>query len=177
MTGREQRSRHDPLPFDPVEEAARQWRRHFGDDAAVDSMRAVTSLMRAHQLVLGALDRVLEPYGLTFARYEALVLLTFTRAGALPLGKMGERLQVHPTSVTSIVRRLERDGYVRRAPHPVDGRGVLAQITDEGRALVESATKDLVSEEFGLGALDDAARETVHELLTRVRRAAGDFEN
>lgn len=164
-----------PLPFDPVEEAARQWDRHFGADASVDSMRAVTSLMRAHQIVLATLDEALRPYDLTFARYEALVLLTFTRTGALPLGKMGERLQVHPTSVTSIVRRLERGGLVRRTPHPVDGRGVLAEITDEGRTLVTKATKDLVALEFGMDALDGPARSVLHDLLTRIRHDAGDF--
>lgn len=163
------------LPFDPVEEAARQWSGHFGPDASVESMRAVTSLMRAHQLVLATLDEALKPYDLTFARYEALVLLTFTRSGALPLGKMGERLQVHPTSVTSIVRRLERAGLVRRCPHPVDGRGVLAEITDDGRTVVARATKDLVALEFGLEALDDQSRALMHELLTRIRHDAGDF--
>ena len=56
------------------------------------------------------------PYGLTFARFEALALLSFSRRGALPLGKIGDRLQVHPTSVTNTVNRLERDGLVRRAP-------------------------------------------------------------
>lgn len=167
--------RRKALRFDPIEEAARQWRKHFGTDAAVDAMRAVTSLMRAQQLVLARLDQRLKAYGLTFARYEALVLLSFTRTGKLPLGKMGERLQVHPTSVTSIVRRLERDGLVRRLPHPEDGRGVLAEITDEGRELVGSATKDLVEDEFGLGALDAPSLATVHELLTKVRRDAGDF--
>jgi DNA-binding MarR family transcriptional regulator len=165
-----------PLPFDPVEEAARQWESHFGPESAVESMRAVTSLMRAQQLVLGTLDTVLRRYGLTFARYEALVLLTFTRTGALPLGKMGERLQVHPTSVTSIVRRLERDGLVRRNPHPEDGRGVLAAVTDDGRAVVDAATKELVGIRFGLEALDEAGRSSVHELLTRIRRDAGDFD-
>src|SRR5690606_11509441 len=106
---------------------------------------------------------------------EALVLLSFTRTGKLPLGKMGERLQVHPTSVTSIVRRLERDGLVRRVPHPEDGRGILAEITPDGRALVEAATKDLVADEFGLGALDQPGLVGVHEPLSRVRREAGDF--
>jgi DNA-binding MarR family transcriptional regulator len=168
-------ARRKALRFDPIEEAARQWRSHFGADAAVDAMRAVTSLMRAQQLVLARLDQKLKAYGLTFARYEALVLLSFTRTGKLPLGKMGERLQVHPTSVTSIVRRLERDGLVRRLPHPEDGRGVLAEITDDGRELVGSATKDLVEDEFGLSALDDPSLATVHQLLTQVRRDAGDF--
>ena len=70
-------------------------------------MRAVTSLMRVHQLVLTELDELLRPLGLTFARYEVLVLLSFSRRGALPLGKIGERLQVHATSVTPLVKRLE----------------------------------------------------------------------
>ena len=98
-----------PLPFDPIDEAARQWGKRWG---GVPAMHAVTSLMRVQQLLIGRLDAILKPHGLTFARYEALVLLTFSSRGSLPLGKMGERLQVHPTSVTSIVRRLETAGLV-----------------------------------------------------------------
>lgn len=165
-----------PLPFDPVEEAARQWQERFGSEAAVPAMRAVTSLMRAQQLVLTRLDGLLRPYGLTFARYEALVLLSFTRHGSLPLGKMGERLQVHPTSVTSIVRRLERDGLIRRSPHPHDGRGVLAEITGDGRDLVDRVTKELVAAQFGLDALDEEERERLHVVLTPIRHQAEDFE-
>src|SRR4051794_29567733 len=123
-------ARREPLPFDPIEEAARQWSARW---PAVEEMRAVTSLMRVQQLVLSELDEILRPHGLTFARYEALVLLTFSRHGALPLGKMGERLQVHPTSVTSIVHRLEAAGLVARRSHPTDGRTVLAEITATGR--------------------------------------------
>src|SRR3954462_7222695 len=107
-----------PLGFDPIDEAARQWGLRW---KAVDQMHAVTSLMRVQQLVLAELDELLRPHGLTFARYEALVLLTFSRAGSLPLGKMGERLQVHPTSVTSIVDRLESARLVVRRQHP-EGR-------------------------------------------------------
>ena len=130
------------LAFDPIDEAARQWGLRW---EAVDQMHAVTSLMRVQQLVLGrSSTSSCAPHGLTFARYEALVLLTFSRAGSLPLGKMGERLQVHPTSVTSIVDRLEAAGHVVRRRHPQDGRAVLAEITDAGRAVVEAATADLV---------------------------------
>src|SRR3954452_9569708 len=129
------------LGFDPIDEAARQWGLRW---EAVDQMHAVTSLMRVQQLVLAQLDETLRPHGLTFARYEALVLLTFTRTGSLPLGKMGRRLQVHPTSVTSIVTRLERAGHVVRRPHPEDVRTVLAEITPSGRAVLEAATADLV---------------------------------
>src|SRR3954465_1038248 len=133
------RAARKKLPFDPIDEAARQWGLRWD---AVEQMHAVTSLMRVQQLGVGPLDGIRRPHGLTFARYEALVLLTFSRKGSLPLGKMGERLQVHPTSVTSIVDRLEAQGLVRRLKHPTDGRTVLAEITDAGRTLVERATAD-----------------------------------
>ena len=160
------------LPFDPIDEAARQWGLRW---AGVHQMHAVTSLMRVQQLVLGRLDALLRPLGLTFARYEALVLLSFSSRGSLPLGKMGERLQVHPTSVTSIVDRLEAAGLVERRRHPDDGRAVLAEITDRGRALVEEATAVLIGADFGLGALDEPALRGLSELLRPVREAAGDF--
>lgn len=161
------------LPFDPIDEAARQWGERW---PGVPAMHAVTSLMRVQQLVLARLDAILKPHGLTFARYEALVLLVFSSRGSLPLGKMGERLQVHPTSVTSIVRRLEADRLVVRRPHPDDGRGVLAEITDAGRARVERATQDLVSSGFALETMTEDQLAELSRLLRPVRRAAGDFE-
>jgi DNA-binding MarR family transcriptional regulator len=160
------------LPFDPIDEAARQWGKRW---EAVPAMHAVTSLMRVQQLVLGRLDGILKPHGLTFARYEALVLLCFSSRGSLPLGKMGERLQVHPTSITSTVQRLEADGLVTRRPHPEDGRAILAEITDEGRALVDLATADLVDADFAVDTLSDDELAQLSALLRPVRRAAGDF--
>jgi DNA-binding MarR family transcriptional regulator len=160
------------LAFDPIDEAARQWGLRWD---AVDQMHAVTSLMRVQQLVLAELDEILRPHGLSFARYEALVLLVFSRHGSLPLGKMGERLQVHPTSVTSIVDRLEAAGHVVRRRHPEDGRAVLAEITDAGRSVVERATADLVEARFALGAVPTEDLRAISALLRPVREAAGDF--
>lgn len=160
------------LPFDPIDEAARQWGLRWG---AVEQMHAVTSLMRVQQLVLGELDAMLRPHGLTFARYEALVLLTFSRTGALPLGKMGERLQVHPTSISSIIDRLESAGLVRRRPHPDDRRTVLAEITEQGRSAVEAATADLVTARFAIAGMATEQLRELSALLAPVRRAAGDF--
>jgi DNA-binding MarR family transcriptional regulator len=160
------------LPFDPIDEAARQWGLRWG---AVEEMHAVTSLMRVQQLVLGQLDEILRPHGLTFARYEALVLLTFSRNGSLPLGKMGERLQVHATSITSIIDRLESAGLVVRRPHPEDGRAVLAEITDGGRRVVEACTKDLVDARFAVADMGVEKARELSALLKPVRRSAGDF--
>ena len=51
-------------------------------------MAAVTSIMRVQQILLARLNDTLKPFDLTFPRYEALMLLYYSRKGALPLGKM-----------------------------------------------------------------------------------------
>mgnify|MGYP001128804031 CR=1 FL=1 len=160
------------LPFDPIARAAEIWRSRFGP---ADAMAAVTSIMRAHQILIAQLDGLLRPYGLTFARYEALVLLTFSKTGALPLSKMGERLMVHPTSVTNIVHRLEQAGLVRRRRNPQDGRGVLAEITEAGRDTVTRATRDLMDADFGMSMYDTAELGEIFDRLRTLRIAAGDF--
>jgi DNA-binding MarR family transcriptional regulator len=48
------------------------------------------------------------------------------------MGKMGERLMVHPASVTNVIDRLEQRGLVERHPSADDRRVVLATITDHG---------------------------------------------
>jgi DNA-binding MarR family transcriptional regulator len=137
-------------------------------------MHAVTSLMRVQQLVLGRLDAILRPHGLTFARYEVLVLLTFSRSGELPLKVIGSRLMVHPTSVTNAIDRLVAAGYVDRRPNPNDGRGVLAAITPDGRLVVEQATTALTDLDFGLADLSESDRSDLFDVLKRVRIGAGD---
>ncbi|AIJ25625.1 MULTISPECIES: MarR family winged helix-turn-helix transcriptional regulator [Amycolatopsis] len=161
-----------PLPFDPIARAAQLWEDRIGPSA---TMAAVTGVMRVQQIVQSAVDGALKPHGLTFARYEALVLLSFARRGALPMRVMGERLQLHPTSVTNIVDRLEKDGLVKRVPHPTDRRTTLVEITDDGHARLEEATKAVTSIDFGLVGLTPKQTEQLSELLTKVRKATGDF--
>jgi DNA-binding MarR family transcriptional regulator len=163
------------LRRDPIELAAENWSARGWEDAAV-GMAAVTSVMRVQQIMLRDVAAVLKPLGLTFARYEVLMLLCFSRAGALPVGKVGERLQVHPASVTNAVDRLERDGYVTRIANPTDGRGVLAEITDAGRALAERATGALNTQVFAALPLTERELRSLHRILRRLRRASGDFD-
>src|SRR6478735_24777 len=165
------------LGFDPIDRAGDLWQRNWPDeDASVyAAMRAVTSIMRAHQILIAELDAMLRPYGITFSRYEALVLLMYSRNGSLPLSKIGERLQVHATSVTNVVDRLEAAGLVRREPNPRDGRGTLAVITDDGRAVATKATADLNTARFGLGALSGHDLTEMYRVLRRLRHDAGDY--
>jgi DNA-binding MarR family transcriptional regulator len=163
------------LRFDPILEARRQWERH-GWAKAADGMAAVTSVFRAQQIYLARIDAGLRPLGLTFARYEVLMLLMFSRAGALPLNKVGARLQVHPTSVTNAVNRLADDGLIARLPHPTDGRTTLAEITSSGRRLADKATEVLNATVFEDPGLDPRAVADLVSVLQELRHRAGDFD-
>ena len=162
------------LPFDPIARAAETWETRFGDSAA---MAAVTAIMRVQQILLGQLDALLRPHGLTFARYEALVLLSFSREGELPMRIIGERLMVHPTSVTNTIDRLEQHGLVTRKPNPRDGRGTLAAITPAGRELMRQATDDLMQAEFGMSGYSKPELRDMFSLLRGLRVTAGDFKD
>lgn len=163
-----------PLKIDPIAEARRHWEDRWGASPA-RAMAAITSIVRAQQLLLARYDELLKPFGITFARYEALMLLLFTAHGELPVGKIGERLQVHRSSVTNAVDKLVADGLVERVPHPKDGRATLVRITDAGRDVAERATLVLNGADFAIEALGEEDRDTLTRILTTLRRDAGDF--
>jgi DNA-binding MarR family transcriptional regulator len=163
-----------PLPRDPIADAQRNWEGHgWGNEAA--PMAAVTAIMRTQQILLGRIEAVLKPFGLTFARYELLALLSFARSGALPMNKASALLQVHPTSVTNAVDRLQAAGLVVRSAHPTDGRTTLIELTSEGRTLAKSATAALNSEVFAQSGFADQDVDQLISILSAFRKNAGDF--
>lgn len=161
-------------PKDPIAEARRQWIAHGWSDAA-DGMAAVTSIMRAQQILLARVESTLRRHAITFARYEVLMLLHFSRRGALPMTKIGERLQVHPTSVTNAVDRLEAAGLVRRTSHPTDRRATLVEILDQGRELAVEATGELNAEVFTAPGVPAPRVADLIGILAELRGEAGDF--
>ncbi|MBS1692441.1 MAG: MarR family transcriptional regulator [Actinobacteria bacterium] len=159
---------------DPIALARANWENAGWADVA-EGMVAVTSVMRAHQILLARVEAALRPYDLTFSRFELLRLLAFSRSGALPITKASDRLQVHVTSVTHAIRRLEASRLVERLPHPTDGRTTLVSITELGRATVEEATVTLNAQVFAdIGMSDEESRALVTSIDT-LRRHAGDY--
>ena len=163
-----------PLSFDPIAEARRQWEAHGWEEAA-PGMAAVTSVIRANQIYMARVESILKPFELSFARYELLMVLLFSRRGSLPLSRLGVRLQVHPTSVTNAVDRLEQQGLLRRTAHPTDGRTTLAEITPAGRRVARKATDALNTGFFARPGLNAAQIDQLLSILNELRRGAGDF--
>jgi len=165
MTGNE-------VSFDLIAEIRRNWTKRGLRET--DAMVAATSLARGHQIVLGRINHALGEHDLTFSRYEALALLSFARNESMGMARMGERLQVHPTSVTSTIDRLERDGLVSRAPNPDDRRATLATLTAEGKELLDKATASLEAIRWGMGDITDTKLTGLTNGLSHIRASAGD---
>ena len=138
-------------------------------------MAVVTSIMRLQQVFLSQADSALRPFELTFARYEVLMLLSFSKKGSMPLGKIGERLQVNAASVTNAVDRLESQGLVEKRRNPDDGRGTLAALTSSGRRLAGRATVVMNAEVFSYLGLDQRELSSLFGTLAKLRSGAGDF--
>lgn len=152
--------------YDPVVAAGRQWQDLGWDDA--DRMVAAGSILRAAQTLVTVMDAALAPLALNETRYRTLLALYFAKHGRLQLRWLSERLQLHQTTVTNSVDRLEKLGYVQRVPHPSDRRTTYAAITERGSAAVEEASQYLVKEGFGLAAMSD-------DDVSRITTIIGDF--
>ena len=167
-------AQHEPLPRDPIAEARRNWEREGWTEAA-GPMAAVTSIMRAQQLLLARADRVLKPFRLTFSRYEVLALLSFAREHRMLMKKASALLQVHPTSITNAVDRLEAAELVRREPVSTDRRAVNVVLTDRGLETVEGATRALNEELFLTTGFEEHEVQALVGALSGFRARCGDF--
>jgi DNA-binding MarR family transcriptional regulator len=161
-----------PLRFDAIEAARRNWIAH--GLAEPDVMAAATSIMRAEQIVSAAVEQALRPLNLTFARWELLMLLTFSKRGSLPMTKIGDRLMVHPTGISKLVDKLEEQHLVRRDAGPTDRRTTLATILPAGRRLARRGANVVGQVRYGL-PLSVNELEELTAVITALRVAVGDF--
>jgi len=106
---------------------------------------------------------LLDPLGLTYTQYIALVALS--DADELTVGALGERLYLESNTLTPILKKLEHLGYLRRRRDPADERQVRLSLTPEGRKLVALDPGAALLEPLNLG--DDFAQ--VRQTVARVR--------
>jgi DNA-binding MarR family transcriptional regulator len=152
---------------DTVLDAGLQWKARGLETA--NSMLAAASLVRTAKLVSGNIEDLLKPFGITLPRYAVLTWLYTTTAGTMTLGDIAKNLILHPTSVTSAIDRLERDGLVERKAHPTDRRAIHAHITTKGRRLVEKASPVLIANGYGFDDMSDRVLKEVILMLRNVR--------
>jgi DNA-binding MarR family transcriptional regulator len=160
-------------PIDPIEEARAYW-----DDVGLSggtTYEFMSSIYRVVQDMLSDIEVMLKRYQLNSKNFFALLTLAPRGELGLPMGQLAKHIKVHQTTVTVILDQLEKQGLVRRQPHPKDRRVTLAVLTPAGQALVRQASESLADLNFGLPQVSVAKQETVINVLREVRTKSGDI--
>ncbi len=94
-------------------------------------------LYAAARNVTGLYTPWLKPLGLTYTQY--IVLLVLWEKDAISVTEIGERLMLDNGTLSPLLKKLERAGYVTRQRSREDERVVVIRLTEDGRALQEKA--------------------------------------
>ncbi len=136
-------------------------------------------LYAASRLVVQAYRPLLDELGITYPQY--LVLLVLWEHDGASFGEIGERLYLNSATLTPLLKRLEKQGIVRRRRRPTDDRTVENWLTAEGRALQDQAVSvptrlmcNAALEDDELVALKDALTPVLEKLLAYARDGAVD---
>ena len=108
-------------------------------------LRLIPPLERATHAVALALDGALGDLGVGQA--EAHVLAHLAHAGTCSINDLHAGFGHKRSTLTSVLDRLERRGWVRRGPHPVSRRLVQVRLTGEGQRVAERVSAVLRAHE------------------------------
>ncbi len=128
------------------------------------------ALLRTASVVGRTLARVLEPWGLSFAQYNALRIIRGAGAGGIATLAIRERMIEEGTTITRLLDKLEEAGLVRRERSVPDRRQVICHATDAGKRLLDEIDPvvDAADEEV-MASLGTRQHELLIELLDTVR--------
>src|SRR5438270_4494776 len=95
----------------------------------------------------GALDAQLQrDAGISHYEYQVLAWLSMTAGRTVRMSDLAEFTEGSLSRLSNVVTRLERRGWVCRAPDPEDGRYTLAALTDLGQSKIEASAPGHVGE-------------------------------
>jgi DNA-binding MarR family transcriptional regulator len=136
------------------------------------AQEATIALLRTASMVNRALARVVEPYGLSLAQYNALRIIRGAGTGGIPTLAIRERMIDEGTTITRLLDKLEDATLIRRERSVPDRRQVLCFVTDGGRKLLDTLDPPVnAADEAAVAALSGLELERLIALLDIVRRS------
>jgi len=158
-----------PASFDIVGRGMAQWRRER-PDIDCSGKAIVGRILRLQDVILRAVNSALERHGIRYPGYSVLATL---RASGHPFrmspSRLKETLLLTSGGLSNLLARLERAGWIRRHADPMDGRAVIVELTDRGRALADRAMKDHAAVERQLVGMFSADEQRVFaSMLSRM---------
>ncbi|MGH2749624.1 MAG: MarR family winged helix-turn-helix transcriptional regulator [Actinomycetota bacterium] len=151
----------------PLRVEADHARRYPGADKL--ATECVVNLIRTESLVVAELDRLFRSYHLTGPGFNVLMII---QGAGRPLSpyEIGDRRLVTRGTVTGLLDTLEKQGLVRRTPHPDDRRMLWIELTDRGRALLAEVSHELFPAQAEMmSALSERQRDTLIRLLGKLQ--------
>ncbi|MGU3399497.1 MarR family winged helix-turn-helix transcriptional regulator [Brucellaceae bacterium D45D] len=125
------------------------------------------ALKRAQQALRSHLDTELRAIELTTPQYSVLAGLEFN--AGLSNADLARRAFVTPQTMQAIIVTLERASLVRRMPHPVNGRILTTELTEDGQSLLQAAHKIAAEAEIKLrNAVAPNEPEIIYSALLRI---------
>lgn len=121
-------------------------------------------VMRRYAPLLAELD-------LTYTQYIAMMALW--ESEPLSVKELGERLKLDSGTLTPMLKKMEAKGLVNRCRDAADERRLVVSLTNEGRALRESALRVPLEMSKCVDLEPDEAQE-LHRLLHKVLSSLGD---
>lgn len=149
----------------PVDRYPQLWNVQFGGG---DVYAAAVAVMRADRMVRRHISDVLGKHNMTMQQWTIMSILLFEPGKAMQIGQLASLLQVHSTTVTNAIDKLEPLGWMER--EPVDKRTILAKLTKAGEKQLRVVHKQLVKNRFGLEHLSDAEVKAIPTALSPVYR-------
>jgi DNA-binding MarR family transcriptional regulator len=157
------------LGDDRVGAGMSRWRREF-PEIDCSGKAVVGRVLYLHEVLLTEVNRSLAKHRL---KYPSFAVLATLRVEGAPY-RMSPKALLDSLILTSgglsnLLRRLEKAGHIRRMADKQDGRGVIVELTEQGRRLVEPAMRDHAKTERRLvAALSKAEQRAVANVLGRM---------
>ncbi|MBQ3956581.1 MAG: MarR family transcriptional regulator [Clostridia bacterium] len=139
-------------------------------DAMKLSNQLCFPLYAAARNVTGLYTPWLKPLGLTYTQY--IVFLVLWEKDGISVTEIGEKLMLDNGTLSPLLKKLEKAGYVERHRRPEDDRVVEITLTDAGRALREKA-EDIPFKVAGCIDLPPEKARTLYELLYELLKNQG----
>ncbi len=118
--------------------------------------------------------RLKKTSGITLADYNILLTLYEAEGKSLRMGELADKTVFSPSRLTYLVSRLEKNGWVEKAPADSDGRGYVAVLTDKGQVLTEEATS-IHQETVRALILDDLTDNEIDRIVDAFERVDEQF--
>lgn len=162
-----------PLPTeDRLDRLSRQWR-EAGIDMDISPWQIWGRITRLQEIFLASIQPALSSRHLNFKEFQTLAALVLSgppyETNPNALGKFN---LLTSGGLTNLLTRMERDAYITRRPDPNDGRGVIVQLTEKGRAAFDAAVRQENEIEHKLlGTLSPEERLVLATLLRKLLQA------